>query len=189
MIGGLSRGAHGREEHAGEVVVASAKAHHDVGFLGAVGRGIHAVVDAVHQQIEVDALRRQRSYPTRPWRWGAWLASVFDGLWHSTQYSVLLRRPPCSESATWQLLQLLSATTVRRGCYRRAIHREVHHRVRWRPYETVCDEVVPASTVTLVRASPPMVYVPVAAAGMACVKVYVQAPLELQVAFEALSVT
>ena len=43
------------------------------------------------------------------------LASVFDGLWHSTQYSVLLRRPPCSESATWQLLQLLERTTVRRG--------------------------------------------------------------------------
>src|ERR1700691_6321800 len=46
---------------------------------------------------------------------GRWLISVFDGLWHSTQYSVLLRRLPCSESATWQALQLLSATTVRRG--------------------------------------------------------------------------
>jgi hypothetical protein len=34
-----------------------------------------------------------------------------------------------------------------------------------------------------------MEYVPVAVAGMACVKVYVQEPPELQVAFAALSVT
>src|SRR5580698_4461007 len=39
------------------------------------------------------------------------VASVFEGLWHSTQYSVLLRRLPCSDRETWQALQLASATT------------------------------------------------------------------------------
>src|ERR1017187_1870561 len=60
-IGGVSRRAHDREEHAGEVVNASAVAYDDVGVLGRpawVGRGIHAIVKAVNQQTEVDALRR-----------------------------------------------------------------------------------------------------------------------------------
>src|SRR5665213_3787121 len=34
------------------------------------------------------------------------VASVFDGLWHITQYSVLFRSVPCRESATWHWLQL-----------------------------------------------------------------------------------
>src|ERR1039457_2874708 len=116
------------------------------------------------------------------------LASVFDGLWHSTQYSVLLRSPPCSESATWQPLQLLRATTVRRGVTAEP-STEKFTTGFVAASVTLCDEVVPANTVTLMRASPPMVYVPLAAVGMACVKGYVQLPLEPQAAFAALSVT
>src|SRR5580692_5613355 len=83
------------------------------------------------------------------------LASVFDGLWQNTQYSVLLRRPPCSESATWQLLQLLRATTVRRGCTGEPSTEKLTTGFG-APTSTVCWVVVPASKVTLSRASPPM---------------------------------
>src|SRR5271170_8408097 len=94
---------------------------------------------------------------------GRVLASVFDGLWHSTQYSVLLRRPPCSERSTWQLLQLLSAMTVRRGATAEPSTEKLTTGFL-APNSTVCEAVVPASTITVVRDSPPMVYVPVAAA-------------------------
>ena len=157
-VGCVSRRAHDREEDAGEVVSASPIAHDDVGILGRpiwIGRGVHAIVKTVNQQIEVDALRRLGPV-RRDHGVGRWLASVFDGLWHSTQYSVLLRRPPCSIRSTWQPLQLASATTVRRGGHSRAIHGEVHDRIL-RAELTDCEEVVPASTVTVMRASPPMV--------------------------------
>src|ERR1700722_19432928 len=87
---------------------------------------------------------------------GRWLASVFDGLWHSTQYSLLLRRPPCNIRSTWQLLQLLSATTVRRGATAEPSTEKLTTGF-WAPSSTDCDAVVPASTVTVMRASPPMV--------------------------------
>src|ERR1700722_4683487 len=101
--------------------------------------------------------------PCAGWVWydattavGRVLASVFDGLWHSTQYSVLLRRPPCSIRSTWQLLQLLSATTVRRGATAEPSTEKLTTGF-WAPSSTDCDAVVPASTVTVMRASPPMV--------------------------------
>jgi hypothetical protein len=85
-------------------------------------------------------------------------------------------------------LQLLSATTVRRGVTGEPSTEKFTTGFAGLSL-TLIDEVVPGYTVTVMRASPPMVYVPVAAAGMACVKVYVQAPLELQAAFKALSCT
>src|SRR5580658_2506681 len=88
---------------------------------------------------------------------GRVLASVFDGLWHSTQYSVLLRRPPCSMRSTWQLLQLLSAITVRRGATAEPSTEKLTTGLL-APKLNVCASVVPAKTVTLSRASPPMVY-------------------------------
>ena len=57
-VSGVSRGAHDREEDAGEIVNASPMAHDDVGGLGAGWHGIHAIVNTVNQQIEVDALCR-----------------------------------------------------------------------------------------------------------------------------------
>src|ERR1700688_510932 len=83
------------------------------------------------------------------------LASVFDGLWHSTQYSVLLRKPPCSESDTWHWLQLASATTVRRRVTGEPSTEKLTTGFL-APSWTVCADVVPASTFTPMRASPPM---------------------------------
>src|SRR5580658_4177066 len=83
--------------------------------------------------------------------------SVSDGLWHSTQYSGLLRRLPCSESETWQALQLVSATTVRRGVTGEPSTEKFTTGFGLAPTETLCDEVVPGYTVTVMRASPPMV--------------------------------
>ena len=114
QIGGCAGWAHGREQHAGEIVVASAEAHHDVRVLPPSA--------ATFTPSWMRCTSRLKLMPCG----GSALslatvalarvdASVFDGLWHSTQYSVLLRSPPCSDSATWQLLQLLSATTVRRA--------------------------------------------------------------------------
>ena len=123
----------------------------------------------MNQQIEVDALGRKR-FVSRDRGVGALLASVFEGLWHNTQYSVLLRKPPCNESATWQVLQLLSATTVRRGSTAEP-STEKFTTGFVAASVTLCEEVVPANTVTDMRASPPMVYVPVEAVGIACVKV------------------
>src|SRR5271168_4658377 len=82
------------------------------------------------------------------------LASVLDGLWHITQYSVLLRRPPWSDRATWQLLQLARATTVRRGCTGEPSTEKLTTGFA-APASMVCAEVVPASKVTLMRVSPP----------------------------------
>jgi hypothetical protein len=98
------------------------------------------------------------------------------------------QKGPASESATWQLLQLLSATTVRRGVTGEP-STEKFTTGFGAPSVTVCYEVAPGNTVTVMRASPPMVYVPVALAGMALVNVYVQAPPESHVAFRELSVT
>src|ERR1700679_3470922 len=71
------------------------------------------------------------------------VASVFDGLWHITQYRVLLRSVPCRESATWDVLQLLSATTVRRVCTGEPSTEKFVTGLD-APYSTACDEVVPA---------------------------------------------
>ena len=68
-------------EHAGEIVMAAPEAHHDVRILGAgtISRGVHAVVDAVNQQIEIDALRR-RALSAATVALARVDASVLDGL-------------------------------------------------------------------------------------------------------------
>lgn len=65
-IGRRAGWAHGREEHTGEVVHASAVPDHDVGVLGAIGCGIDAIVQAVDHQIKVDSLRRFSGVWRRP---------------------------------------------------------------------------------------------------------------------------
>ncbi len=102
---------HSRIAYVAKVVVAPAKPDHDV---GTIRREVVSRVDAVHQQIEVDALGGQR-FVGRDGCTRSPRTSVLDGLWHSTQYSVWFRRPPCNDKAAWQLLQLLVATTARRG--------------------------------------------------------------------------
>src|SRR5271165_1242988 len=82
-------------------------------------------------------------------------ASVLDGLWHNTQYSVLLRRVPCTDNATWHWLQLARATTVRRGATVEP-STEKYTTLLGAPYSILCCMVVPASTTSVRRASTPM---------------------------------
>jgi hypothetical protein len=88
------------------------------------------------------------------------------------QHAILgvVARPPCSESWTWQALQLLSWTTVRRGA---TVEPSTEKYITGftAPSVTLCCVVSPASTVTVSRASPPMTYVPVEPFGMTWVKV------------------
>src|SRR5579884_977135 len=96
--------------------------------------------------------------------------SVFDGLWQNTQYSGLFRSVPWSDSATWHWLQLVSATTARRGVMLEP-STEKYMTGFAAPYCTVFWAVVPASTVSERRASMPTANVPVAFAGTEWVKV------------------
>src|SRR5579871_4037994 len=81
-------------------------------------------------------------------------ASVFDGLWQNTQYSVLLRSVPCMESDTWHWLQLASATTARRDTTGEP-STEKYDTGFLAPYWMLCCEVVPARTTSVRRASMP----------------------------------
>ena len=46
---------------------------------------------------------------------GRLVLSFSTGLWQSTQYSTVLRGPPCSARAAWHLLQASRLTDVRLG--------------------------------------------------------------------------
>jgi hypothetical protein len=133
-------------------------------------RGIHAVVNAVNQQIEIDALRRERFVGRdhgRGARAGVGIRRIV------AQHAVLgvvaqiavQRKRDVAVDCSW-----LSATTVRRGATAEPSTEKLTTGLLAPKFDG-CWAVVPANTVTLSRASPPMVYVPVAPAGMACVKV------------------
>src|ERR1700761_1131411 len=83
------------------------------------------------------------------------VASVLDGLWQNTQYSVLLRSDPWSCRLTWQPLQLASATTPRRGVTVDP-STEKYDTGFGVAYCTLNCEVVPGSTISVRRASMPI---------------------------------
>ncbi len=175
---GLSAG----NRYSAEVVVASAEADHDIRPVGRLH--IDAVVDAVHQQVEVDALRR-RGLIRSDW-------SRLRGSRHpcSTDCGTSHSIPCCCERAVKRQRDVALIAVAQRDHraprrHRRAVHREIRHLIRRAVLNRVCTVAPPTSsgTVSCACASTPIAYVPVALAGTACVNVYVQFPLASQVAF------
>src|ERR1700761_6397865 len=56
-IVGLALRCHAREANTRKIVMAASEANHDV-WLSTIRGDVYAVVNAVHQQIKIDALRR-----------------------------------------------------------------------------------------------------------------------------------
>ena len=108
--------------------MASAVSHDDVG-LAAVGRDVHAIVNAVNQQIEVDALRRQRL--VRRDRGGGARGGIRVRR-IVAQHAVLGLVAQIAVQRQRDVAVIAVAQRDHRAarCYRRAVHREVDQRVR-----------------------------------------------------------